>query len=262
MTHARCFVFALAVGAQWAGPVVAAEDPQWTATAGGPGAGSMTRTVDTVTLAYERLPGEDDSLLITVRDCGDEPWHMEESLNSVTAETLRDAVKEEFENARLNCKIADGVEERVMHGFDEAFAKVKPILLPHTATVGGWQLADVGSMPGDDSERRLTLTRALDGLKVSYEPGSNEGGGLTFECEGASYGTSFGFDDSPQDHAKVITEQVSEAYADLQKDCTPKPPAQAALMQDFPEALKTLEQWIAAKPFVYPPEAPSSDKEQ
>ncbi len=28
-------------------------------------------------------------------------------------------------------------------------------------------------------------------------------------------------------------------------------------MQDFPEALKTLEQWLAAKPFVYPPDTSS-----
>jgi hypothetical protein len=183
---------------------------------------------------------------------------MEESLNGVTAESLRDSAKEEFENARLNCKIADGVEERVMAGFDEAFARVKPILPPHTATIGGWQLADVGGMPGDDSERRLTLTRTLGGLKMSYEPSVNDRAGLNFECEGSSYGTGFDFGNPPEDHVKVITGQVTEAYADLTKDCQPKPPAQAALMQGFPEALATLEGWLKAKPFVFPPDNSSN----
>jgi hypothetical protein len=32
-------------------------------------------------------------------------------------------------------------------------------------------------------------------------------------------------------------------------------------MQGFPEALATLEGWLKAKPFVYPPE-PASGKEQ
>jgi hypothetical protein len=221
----------------------------------------MSHTVDTVTLVYARTPGEDDTMRLSVRGCGDTQWYIDESLNGVTAESLRDSAKEEFDNARLNCKIADGVEERVMAGFDEAFARVKPILPPHTATVGEWQLADVGGMPGDDSERRLTLTRTLGGLKMTYEPSPNDGGGLSFECEGSGYGTSFGFEDAPQDHAKVVAGVVAEAYADLAKDCKPKLPAQSALMQDFPEALKGLEQWLAAKPFVYPPE-PSSDKEQ
>jgi hypothetical protein len=218
----------------------------------------MSRTVDNITLTYTRNSTDSDGLRLTVRHCGDEPWDIEEGLNGVTAESLRDSAKEEFENARLNCKIADGVEERVMAGFDEAFARVKPILPPRTATFGGWQLADVGSMPGDDSERRLTLSRTLGGLKVTYEPSPNNGGGLTFECEGASYGTSFGFDNPPGDHIKTIADQVTEAYADLAKDCKPKPPAQAALMQDFPEALKTLEQWLAAKPFVYPSDTSSN----
>jgi hypothetical protein len=230
----------------------------WTIKAATAGAGSMSRTVDTITLAYTRMQSDDDTLRLTVRGCGDQPWYMEESLNGVTAESLRDSAKEEFENARLNCKIADGVEERVMAGFDEAFARVKPILPPHTATIGGWQLADVGGMPGDDSERRLTLTRTLGGLKMSYEPSVNDRAGLNFECEGSSYGTGFDFGNPPEDHVKVITGQVTEAYADLTKDCQPKPPAQAALMQGFPEALATLEGWLKAKPFVFPPDNSSN----
>jgi hypothetical protein len=241
----------------WFAPALA-DDPAWILSAAAPSAGSMSRTVDNVTLTYTRNPADSDGLRLTVRDCGDTPWDIEESLNGVTAERLRDAVKEEFENARLNCKLADGIEDRFMIGFDEAFAKVKPFLPPHTAAVGGWQLADVGGMPGDDSERKVTLSRTLGGLKMTYEPSGEDRAGLTFACEGSSYGTGFDFGNPPEDHVKVITAEVTEAFGDLAKDCKPKPPAQAALMQDFPEALKTLEQWLAAKPFVYPPDKSSN----
>lgn len=267
MTHARRrFVFALTVGALWAGPVLAADDPQWAVNAAGPGAGTMSRTIDTITLAYKRLPGEDDSLLITVRDCGDEPWHMEESLNGVTAETLRDTVKEEFENARLNCKLAEDIEPRMMAGFDEAFAKVKPFLPPHVQMVGGWTLEDRGGQPGDDSQRTVTVSKALANIAMVYRPGeSGEGASIQLDfkpCKGLNASSGFDFGNPPEDHFKVITEEVAEQYSDFAKDCKTAPEPQAVLMQDFFQALKTIEQWLHDRPFTYPPEAPSSDKEQ
>jgi hypothetical protein len=223
----------------------------------------MSRTVENVTLAYKRSSTDDDHLHITVGNCGSSPWEMDESLNGTTAETLRDSAKEEFDNARLNCKLADGLEDRFMAGFDEAFARVKPFLPPHTATVGGWKLADVGSMPGDDSERSITVTKELATVSMTYRPGENgEGASTQIEfkpCNGSSNGSGFDFGTPPEDHLKVITEQVTEADSDFAKDCKKAPEAQAVLMQDFPEALKTVEQWMHDKPFVYPPEAASNE---
>src|SRR6478609_1962413 len=118
-----------------------AQEPAWTVTPSANGSASMSRTIENVTLAYKRVSGDDDSLRITVAGCGDDGWYMEDSLNGVTARSLRDDIAEEFTNARLNCKLADGVEDRLMAGFDEAFARVKPFLPPHRATIGGWQLA-------------------------------------------------------------------------------------------------------------------------
>jgi hypothetical protein len=188
---------------------------------------------------------------------------MDESLNGTTAETLRDSAKEEFDNARLNCKLADGLEDRLMAGFDEAFARVKPFAPPHLQTIGGWKLADVGGMPGDDSERMVTMTKVLPNVTMRYQPSaSGDGGSFSLECMGASYGGNFDFGDPPEDHLKVVNQQLTEDYADFAKDCKPKPEAQAVLMQDLPEALATLEGWLKAKPFVYPPEPASSDKEQ
>ena len=221
----------------------------------------MARTLDNVTLTYKRVPDDDDTLRITVNGCGDTPWYMEESLNGVTAESLRDSAKEEFDNARLNCKLAEGFEDRFMAGFDDAFAKVKPVLPPHVQTVGGWQLEDKGGMPGDDSERSVSMTKALATVTMIYRASENgEGASFNLKCKGADYGGGFDFGNPPEDHFKVVTKELADDYADFAKDCEAKPEAQAVLLQDFPEALATLEGWLKAKPFVFPPETSSNQE--
>ncbi|MBO0749406.1 MAG: hypothetical protein J2O44_03110 [Porphyrobacter sp.] len=216
----------------------------------------MSRTLENVTLSYKRVPDDDDTLRITVSGCGDPPWSMQESLNGVTAENLHDAVAEAFDNARLNCKLARGLEDRFMAGFDEAFVKVKPFLPPHVQTVGGWTIEDKGSQPGDDSERTVTVSKALAAVSMVYRPGENgEGASTQIEfkpCNGLSAGSGFDFGDPPEDHLKVVTEQVTEAYSDFAKECKTAPEPQGTLMQDFPQALATVEQWLHDKPFVYP----------
>ena len=257
--------FAVLVAMVFAIPA-AAQEPAWTVVPPANGAASMSRTLENVTLAYKRVPGDDDTLRITVAGCGDDGWYMQDSLNGVTARSLRDDIAEEVTNARLNCKLADGVEDRLMAGFDEAFARVKPFLPPHRATIGGWQLADEGSQPGDDSERTLMMSKALATVSMTYRPGENgEGASIQIEfkpCAGSSNSSGFDFGNPPEHHLKVVTEQVTEAYADFAEDCKTAPEPQAALLQDFPEALRTIEAWQAAKPFVYAPESASSDKEQ
>ncbi|HSQ95009.1 MAG TPA: hypothetical protein VLM18_02755 [Croceibacterium sp.] len=235
-----------------------AQKPVWTVVPPANGSASMTRTLENVTLAYKRTPDDDDRLHITVGDCGDSPWEMDESLNGVTAKGLRDTVAEAIYNAKLNCKLAEGVEDRLMAGFDEAFAKVKPFLPPHRATVGGWQLTDKGSMPGDDRERTVTVTKKLATVSMTYRPGENGEEARTqiefTPCNGSSNGSGFDFGNPPEDHLKVITEQVTEAYSDFAKECKTAPESQAVLMQDFPEALKAVEQWMHEKPFINPPD--------
>jgi hypothetical protein len=238
---------------------VAAQAPAWTVVPPASGSASMTRTLENVTLTYKRAPGDDDHLHITVAHCGDSPWEMDSSLNGVTAKSLRDDIAEEFTNARLNCKLADGVEDRLMAGFDEAFAQVKPFLPPHVQTIGGWLIEDRGSQPGDDSERTVMLSKALANVSMTYRPSeSGEGASIQLEfkpCNGSSNSSGFDFGNPPEDHLKIITEEVTEAYSDFAKDCKTPPDTQAVLMQDFPQALATVDGWLKAKPFVYPPEA-------
>jgi hypothetical protein len=204
----------------------------------------MSRTVDNVTLTYTRHSADNDTLRITVAGCGDEPWYMQDDINTVTADSLRKDIAEEFENARLNCKLTDGVEERMMAGFDEAFARVKPMLPPFRQTFGGWLLADEGSQPGDDSERWLTLTKELSNVKMTYRPGENgEGASLSVDfkpCDTLSWAAGFDFGNPPEEHLKIVTEQVAEAYSDFAKDCKTAPEPQAVFMQDFPQALQAI----------------------
>jgi hypothetical protein len=257
------FVSLFVIGLAAVAPTSAsAQEAAWTVAPPANGSASMSRTLENVTLTYKRVPSDEDTLRITVKGCGDQPWYMESSLNGVTAESLHDDVAEEFHNARLNCKLADGLEDRFMAGFDEAFARVKPFLPPHVQTVGGWKLEDKGGMPGDDSERSVTATKALATVSMVYRPSTTgDGASYNLECEGASYGGAVDFDDPPGDHLKAVNAQLAEDYRDFAKDCKKAPEAQAVLMQDFPEALKTVEQWMHDKPFVYPPETASNNKE-
>jgi hypothetical protein len=260
VTH-RALLLPLAGSLICSAPAVAA-DPAWLVE---PSA-SMSRTIESVTVTYTRHSDENDSLRITVANCGDDGWSMEDGINTVTADSLRKAIDEEFENARLNCKLADGVEDRMMADFDEAFAKVKPMLPAYRQAIGGWQLVDEGRQPGDDSERWLTLTKELANVKMTYRPGENgEGASLSVDfkpCDTLSWGAGFDFGDPPEDHLKIVTDEVTEAYSDFAKQCKTAPDPQAVLMQDFPEALNAIEQRRQDKPFVYPPETPSSEQEQ
>jgi hypothetical protein len=267
MMPKRADIFSIVVmGAVMQTVPAAAQKEAWAVVPPANGSASMSSTLENVTLTYKRTPDDDDHLHITVGNCGSSPWEMDESLNGTTAESLRDSAKEEFDNARLNCKLADGVEQRMMASFDEAFAQVKPVLPPHLQTIGGWKLADVGSQPGDDSERSITATKELATVSMTYRPGENgEGASIQIEfkpCNGSSNSSGFDFGNPPEDHLKIVTEEVAEAYSDFAKDCKTAPESQATLMQDFPQALATLEGWLKAKPFVYPPEPASSDKEQ
>ena len=129
-------------------------------------------------------------------------------------------------------------------------------------TVAGWTLSDTGGRPGDDIERVLHMTRQAPGVTMTYTPGANgENASIRLQftrCNGQDYGSGFDFGNPPGDHAKVIRDEVHEAYADFAKTCHTPPADEAVLLAGFDEALKTIEQWLAARPFVYPPEPASS----
>jgi len=227
------------------------------------GKAGMSRTIENVTVDYHIRPGDTDQLLIAVKGCGDEPWGMSEDLSTGLIEPVRDALAEEFTNARLNCKLSEGLEARFMAGFEAALAVARPTLPARVATVAGWTLSDKGSHPGDDSDREVRLTRALSDVEVIYLP-SGSGAGLTINfkpCKGLNYNTGFGFEEG-QDRARQVSDQIAEGYADFTKGCKASLTPRADMMQGFPEAFATLEQWLKERPFTYPAEPATDDNKQ
>jgi hypothetical protein len=127
------------------------------------------------------------------------------------------------------------------------------------AVVAGWTLDDVGGKPGDDSDRSVTMRRALqDIVSLVYAPSQGGSGGniqLSFKrCHGLSYGSGFGFDDPPSTHATQVRRQIAEAFSEFAQNCPAKDQGEAKLMEGFDEAFRTIEAWVAARPFVFPRE--------
>jgi hypothetical protein len=127
--------------------------------------------------------------------------------------------------------------------------------------VAGWNLADVGHKPGDDSDRLVTIEKVIPEIDLIYRPSeSNTGGSIQAEfkplkgCKGLSYNSGFQFDDPPADRAAEVRKQVDEAFADFAKTCRIDPNAKTTLMAGFAEAFAAVDKLMTDKPNVYPPE--------
>ena len=128
--------------------------------------------------------------------------------------------------------------------------------------VAGWKLTDVGHKPGDDSDRTVTIEKAIPEVDLFYHPSeTNTGGSISASfkgCKGLSYNSGFGFDDPPADRAAAVRKEVDEAFAEFAKSCPVKPDAEARLMAGFAEAFAAVDKLMTDKPNVYPKE-PAED---
>jgi len=96
---------------------------------------AMVRTLEGVTVDYHLVPGDYDVMKVSVKPCGtgDDPWYIKDSLSppgETSAERLaflRKNVLEDIHNARLNCPIPDGIEDRLLDGFDAAYAQFEKL---------------------------------------------------------------------------------------------------------------------------------------
>jgi len=127
------------------------------------------------------------------------------------------------------------------------------------AVVAGWTLDDVGGKPGDDSNRSVTMRKEVDKVvSLVYAPSQGGSGGsiqLNFKrCQGLSYGSGFGFDGQPSTYAAQVRRQIAEAFAEFAQNCPAKDQGEAKLMEGFDEAYRTIEAWVAARPFTFPRE--------
>ncbi len=127
------------------------------------------------------------------------------------------------------------------------------------AVIAGWTLDDVGGKPGDDGNRNVTMRKDVDKVvSLTYAPMPGGNGGsiqLNFKrCYGLSYGSGFGFEGQPSSYAAQVRGRIAEAFAEFAQNCPAKDQGEKALMAGFDEAFRTIEAWVAARPFVFPRE--------
>ena len=97
---------------------------------------AMVRTLEGVAIDYHLVPDDYDVMKVSVSPCGsgsDQPWYIKDSLSppgETSAERLaflRKNVLEGIHNARLNCPVPDGIEDRLLEGFDAAYAQFEKL---------------------------------------------------------------------------------------------------------------------------------------
>lgn len=130
--------------------------------------------------------------------------------------------------------------------------------------VAGWNLADVGHKPGDDSDRLVSIEKDIAQVDFIYRPSeSNTGGSIqaTFRdksCSGLNLSSGFDLPDAPAERLAAVHKEIDEAYADFAKGCRKAVSDEATLLQGFDEAFAAVDTLMKAKPNVYPPQ-PADD---
>lgn len=93
----------------------------------------MSRSMDGMTVTYAYDPEDYNSLKVAVEPCSGNSWYIKESIEpegetlAARSASLKAAIAQDMHNARLNCKLPDGVEDRIMTGFDEAYAQFEKL---------------------------------------------------------------------------------------------------------------------------------------
>jgi hypothetical protein len=136
--------------------------------------------------------------------------------------------------------------------------------------ISGWNMADVGHKPGDDSDRLVSIEKVLPEIDMIYRPGEhNVSGSIQAEfsvkgCSRLSLSSGFELPDPPADRAAVARKEMHTAFTDFAKSCKVKPVAEmeAELMTGFAEAFAAVDKLMTDKPNVYPPAPPEDGNSQ
>ena len=134
--------------------------------------------------------------------------------------------------------------------------------------VDGWNLADVGHKPGDDSNRLVSIEKVTPQVDMIYRPGEHNVSGsiqAVFSVKGCSkLSLDSGFDlpDPPADRAGVVRKEMHTAFTDFAKSCKIKVELEADVMTGFAEAFAAVDRLMTDKPNVYPPAPPEDGNSQ
>ena len=125
--------------------------------------------------------------------------------------------------------------------------------------VDGWNLADVGHKPGDDSNRLVSIEKVTPQVDMIYRPGEhNVSGSIQAEfnvkgCSRLSLSAGFDLPDPPGDRAAVARKEMHAAFTDFAKSCKLKVELETEVMTGFAEAFAAVDKLMTDKPNVYPP---------
>ena len=134
--------------------------------------------------------------------------------------------------------------------------------------VDGWNLADVGHKPGDDSNRLVSIEKVTPQVDMIYRPGEhNVSGSIQAEfnvkgCSRMSVNSGFDLPDPPGDRAAVVRKEMHAAFTDFTKSCKLKVNLEPEVMAGFAEAFAAVDKLMTEKPNVYPPAPPEDGNSQ
>jgi len=131
--------------------------------------------------------------------------------------------------------------------------------------IDGWNLADVGHKPGDDSNRLVSIEKVTPQVDMIYRPGERNVSGsiqAVFSVKGCSkLSLDSGFD-LPADRAAVVRKEMHAAFTDFAKSCKLKVELETEVMTGFAQAFAAVDKLMADKPNVYPPAPPEDGNSQ
>ena len=134
MMPRRHLLSVLAAMLAWSGPASAADAaPGWVVGKSDDSPVTLSRTLEVVTIEYRFVPGDYDTLKITVDPCGDGPWYIKDAMDpqggsaADRGKFVATTIAEDLRNARLNCTLPAGVEDRLQAGFAQGWAQFEGV---------------------------------------------------------------------------------------------------------------------------------------
>ena len=134
--------------------------------------------------------------------------------------------------------------------------------------IEGWNLADVGHKPGDDSNRLVSIEKVTPQVDMIYRPGKRNVSGsiqAVFSVKGCSrltLSSDFYLPNPPGDRAAVVRKEMHAAFTDFPKTCRLKVELETEVMTGFAEAFAAVDKLMTDKPSVYPPAPPENGNSQ
>jgi hypothetical protein len=135
-------------------------------------------------------------------------------------------------------------------------APIPAFAADRTEQVSGWKLSDIGSKPGNDLDREVSMVRTAPGVELVYKPGPGRSGSVSAKFAGCDKSSTFNAAlefKSSADAIQSVRDEIAYDFGEFRKECTVTADVEKTAMEGFDAAFKAVSQWVKDKPFVYPP---------